>query len=100
MIKVSGKDLGIDNCNYVASGQTAGDVLKKMVAHLEQEHNMHMPPADDLLDLFQTEQDRFDWTLAPVVNARFPLDEGAILVLRRLKEKLHLPNTLTDNRVL
>lgn len=98
MITVSGKELGIDQCNYVSHGVTAGEVVKDMFDHLEHAHDMKMPSVDDALDLLHSENEAVDWTLAPVVNARLPLEEGVVLVLRRLKEKLHLPNTTQDNR--
>lgn len=98
MIEVSGKDLGIDNCDFIARGKTAGDIVESMFDHLEREHDMDLPPVDETLEMYQTDVEAFDFRRAAVVNAEMPLDEGVQLIIRRLKEKLDLPHTPADYR--
>jgi predicted small metal-binding protein len=43
-------ELGIAGCDFVARGETAGDVVKQVVEHLRSEHEIEMPDADDILE--------------------------------------------------
>jgi predicted small metal-binding protein len=45
-MKVKCSQLGIEDCDFVAEGETAGDVVKKVVKHLRSEHQVDMPDAD------------------------------------------------------
>lgn len=98
MIEISGKDLGIENCDFVARGKTAGDVVESMFDHLEKEHDMHMPEVKETLEMYQGHIEAFDYRRAAVVNAEMPLDEGVKIIIQRLKEKLDLPETPADYR--
>jgi predicted small metal-binding protein len=42
-------ELGIKDCDFVASGETAGDVVREVVEHLRAEHDIDMPDADVIL---------------------------------------------------
>jgi predicted small metal-binding protein len=49
MKKIEGSELGIKGCDFVATGETAGDVVKAVVDHLRAEHDIDMPDADVIL---------------------------------------------------
>lgn len=38
--------LGVENCDYVAEGETAGDVVTDMVKHLRARHGIEMPDGE------------------------------------------------------
>ncbi|MFA6973302.1 MAG: DUF1059 domain-containing protein [Parcubacteria group bacterium] len=38
MPTLAGKDIGFDQCDFVASGETIHEVLEKMVDHIEDNH--------------------------------------------------------------
>jgi predicted small metal-binding protein len=42
-------ELGIKDCDFVAGGETAGDVVRDVVEHLRAEHDLDMPDADTIL---------------------------------------------------
>jgi predicted small metal-binding protein len=42
-------ELGIEDCNFVASGETDGDVVREVVKHLRTEHDIDMPDADTIM---------------------------------------------------
>jgi predicted small metal-binding protein len=48
-MKVPCSELGIKDCDFVAEGETAGDVVGEVVEHLRAEHDMDMPDADVIL---------------------------------------------------
>jgi predicted small metal-binding protein len=49
MKKIECSDLRIKDCDFVAKGETAGDVVEKVVEHLRAEHDLDMPDADAIL---------------------------------------------------
>ena len=49
MKMIEGSNLGIKDCNFVAKGESAGDVVKQIVEHLRAEHDLDMPDADVIL---------------------------------------------------
>jgi len=77
MPKLSGEDINVNGCTYVAEGNTPADVLRGMVEHLETEHGMDLPDVDAILS-------------GTVDEKR--LDHGTKLVLKRLRERLELPD--------
>jgi predicted small metal-binding protein len=78
-IKLNCHDLGIKNCDWVASGDTPADVVKEAVAHLRHEHGLDMPDAE----LIMEGKDDDD----PIFTTA---SEAVQLVVKRLDEKLHL----------
>jgi predicted small metal-binding protein len=42
-------ELGIEGCDFTASGEAAGDAVVEMVEHLRAEHDLDMPDAEDIL---------------------------------------------------
>jgi predicted small metal-binding protein len=77
--RVSGADLGIANCDFVAEGETPADVVAQMVDHLRSEHDIDMPDTETIMS------DDFD--LDMLFKDR---DEGARLVVDRLREELNV----------
>lgn len=71
-----GEDLGIAGCEYVASGETPGDVVRDVKEHLKDEHNVDLPETEAIL-----EGREFDET---VIGA----SEDANIIVRRLREAL------------
>jgi len=49
MKKLTCRELGVTDCDYTATGKTAGDVVHEIVKHLRAEHDMNMPDADVIL---------------------------------------------------
>jgi len=47
--KITSKELGIQDCDFVATGDTAGDVVEQVVNHLRDEHDIDMPDAEVIL---------------------------------------------------
>jgi predicted small metal-binding protein len=48
--EVSCNQLGIKDCDFVAKGDAAGDVVKTMVEHIRSEHDIEMPDTDVILE--------------------------------------------------
>ena len=76
--KVECKELGIKDCDFSASGETAGDVVREMVEHLRTEHSIDMPDADVIL-AGEVKEDPLEL-----------VDADVALVVKRLKEALNL----------
>lgn len=74
------EDLGIEGCDFVASGESPADVLEELLPHLRSAHNLSMPDADTILDGYVRED--------PFVNgeAAGPVET----VVRRLQRALEL----------
>jgi predicted small metal-binding protein len=87
MKEVSCEDLGIENCDYVARGEGAEEVVDEMVTHLEEEHDMDMPEPAVILDTYP-DDDTFIQELAEVFTGE--PDEETRLVLQRLRDELNL----------
>lgn len=88
-IELSGKDLGIADCDWSASGETPADVVRQVVEHLRQEHDIDMPSAEAIIEGKATEE--------PIMKSA---DETVRLVVRRLHADLDLPSpdTGTETR--
>ena len=43
-------ELGIAGCDFVARGETVGDVVEQVVQHLHSEHDIELPDADAILE--------------------------------------------------
>lgn len=90
MFEVSGEELGVVDCDFIARGETPGDVLKEMVDHLKTTHNMDMPDADEILK--NPDDPGQSVLILPElwVNAHPKMDEPVRLVTERLVNKLNL----------
>ena len=90
MVEVSCKELGIVDCTFSASGQTAGEVLEKMITHLRSEHDLDMPEAEEILSNPKKPED-LTLVVPEIWITRHPrMDEEVRLVTERLVEKLNL----------
>jgi predicted small metal-binding protein len=75
-MQISCNELGIQGCNFVASGATPGEVIRKVVDHVRARHDVDLPDADAILD------GRLRDT--PMEGA----NPGAETIVKRLAEKL------------
>ncbi|MEJ2208188.1 MAG: DUF1059 domain-containing protein [Anaerolineae bacterium] len=78
-IELSGKDLGIANCDWSTSGETPADVIGPMVKHLRQEHDIDMPDTETIMEGRATDN--------PILEG---VDERVALIVRRLHAELDL----------
>jgi predicted small metal-binding protein len=78
MEKVKCSELGILDCDFTATGETAGDVVEQVVEHLNEEHDLDMPDADMILTGKVDE------------GTLKMLKPAAVLVIERLTEALNL----------
>jgi len=85
-IELNCRDLGIHNCDWVARGETPGDVVEQVVDHVRKKHDIDLPDADTIM-----EGDFFEETIggAPDPFGGTP-DAGAATIVRRLREALNL----------
>jgi len=47
--RIACRELGVENCNFTASGETAGEVVREVVDHLRVKHDIDMPDAGLIL---------------------------------------------------
>lgn len=78
MFRITCADLGIVDCDFYAEGETPADVIEQVREHLNKHYDMDLPKTDDILD--------GDYEL----NLFDDLEEDERLVIRRLREKLHV----------
>lgn len=71
-------ELGIQGCNYTASGDTPEEVVRKMVEHLRSEHEIDMPDAGAILTDTVGDDPLED------------VGKGAALIIQRMTEKLNI----------
>ena len=71
-------ELGIKDCDFVAGGETAGDVVREVVEHLRAEHDIDMPDADVIL-AGEVKEDPLE-----------TIDPAVALVVERLTEALNI----------
>lgn len=81
-IEISCSELGVHDCDWVATGETAGDVVEQVVRHLRKDQKINMPDAETIL-----EGDFFE---DPIGDAT---DPAASMIVRRLREALNLTGT-------
>ena len=83
MMKISCNDLKIQDCDYEASADASGKALSDMIEHLQDEHDMRLPDAQDILEGDVTEG---AW------------DDKTMLLVSRMREALNLsPLDLTPD---
>jgi len=83
-IEISCSDLGIHDCDWVAAGETAGDVVEQVVQHVRKQHKINVPDAETFM-----EGDFFE---DPIGGTP---DPGSATIVRRLREELNLQETGT-----
>jgi predicted small metal-binding protein len=86
--KVTGSELGIEDCDFTARGETVSDVVGQVVEHLRTEHGINMPDVDTIMtgDLSKS-----------IMSAS---DPAVHMIVDRLKETLNIvpPNSPTEAR--
>ena len=78
--KVTCSALAVKGCDEVFEGQSAEAVIRKVSDHLRSEHGVDLPDVDIILEGLKPGD----------AVARQPLDEAAMLIIRRLREELDL----------
>lgn len=91
MFNVSCEELGVIDCEYQASGEIPGDVLKEMITHLETTHDMDMPDAEDILKNPENPGDAVLIFPKLWLETHSQKDESVRLISERLVNKLNLP---------
>ena len=81
---VSCTDLGIHNCDWTATGETAGDVVEEVVRHMRKEQKIDMPDAQAILEGDSWENPMDD-----------TMDPAVVTIVQRLRERLNLRDTDT-----
>ena len=49
MKKIKCSELGVRDCDFVAKGESPGEIVKEVVEHLRAEHDIDMPDTDTIL---------------------------------------------------
>lgn len=60
-------ELTVADCDYVARGETTGDVLEDIIEHLDEEHDVELPDAEDIID-DAVDEDELDGEARVIVN--------------------------------
>lgn len=79
-IELSGKDLGVADCDWSARGEAPADVLEQTVEHLGQEHGIELPSAKTIMEGKAAQQ--------PIME---DADEAVRLIVQRVYAELDLP---------
>jgi predicted small metal-binding protein len=74
------EDLGIEGCDAVVRGETAGEVLREIVPHLRAEHGLELPDADEILEGQMSQDELFEG----------PADQAVKVTVRRLRDTLNI----------
>ena len=92
MVSINCQDLGIKDCTYVATAESTGDVVKMIVHHLSQYHDLNMPSASEILWAEDVPEETSRAEKRAVVEesqtAAHKTDEGVQLAVKRLMELL------------
>ncbi len=74
--EINCNQLGVKDCDFTVTGETAGKVVRRMVEHLETEHDLDLPDPDVIMvgDLKESVLDR--------------IDKKTALIVKRLQEQL------------
>lgn len=86
--KITGSELGIQDCDFTARGETAIDVASQVVEHLRAEHGIDLPDAEVIMS--------GDLSTSIMPSA----DPAVHLIVDRLKETLNIvpPQSSTEAR--
>ena len=86
--KVTGSELGIEDCDFTARGETVSDVVSQVVEHLRAVHGIDLPDAEVIMsgDLSTS-----------IMSAA---DPAVHMIVDRLKETLNIvpPKSPTEAR--
>jgi predicted small metal-binding protein len=87
MRELSCEDLQVADCDYVARGETAQDVVEEMVDHLEGEHDIGMPDPDVIMETYPDDE-TFLQELGEVFAGE--PDRETRLILERIRSELNI----------
>jgi predicted small metal-binding protein len=79
------EDLGIADCDLIVRDDVPGDIVRKVVDHLREEHDMTTPDADAIMEGSVEEED---------------VDEKVWTVVKRLDEELNLSDLAAQSEEL
>jgi predicted small metal-binding protein len=85
---VSCTDLGIHNCDWTATGETAGDVVEDVVRHVRKEQKINLPDAQTIME--------GDFWQNPLDDT---MDPAVVTIVQRLRERLNLQDADTGTDV-
>jgi predicted small metal-binding protein len=76
--EINCNQLGVKDCDFTVTGKTAGKVVRRMVEHLESEHDLDLPDPDVIMagDLKESVLEE--------------IDKETGLIVKRLQEKLDI----------
>lgn len=80
--RIGCSDLGIENCDFTAGGETPEDVMEEMTDHLRRKHDIDLPDTDVIL--------AGDMTDDPLGS----VGPEVALTIRRLREVLDIDPTI------
>jgi predicted small metal-binding protein len=83
MVELSCEEIGIADCDYVARGETAGDIVDDMVEHLEDQHDIALPDPDDIMSYASGDED------LDALDLDIGLSEEARIVTERIRNELN-----------
>ena len=78
-MKVNCRKLGVEDCDWVARGETPADVVEEVVGHLRSEHGLDMPDTEKILGA--------DFSADPLET---DLEPGIMTLVTRLREELNI----------
>lgn len=84
MVELSCEEIGIADCDYVARGETAGDVVDDMIEHLEDHHDIELPDPDAIMSFASGDEE------SDALDLDIVLTEEARIVTQRIREELQL----------
>jgi predicted small metal-binding protein len=96
MQEVRCSHFGTADCPFVARGEDAGEVVDKILAHLKNEHKMHVPSRDTVLRTDLQGHTIVD-DLAKALGGG--LDEGQLLIVKRLRDALDIGTEIERERL-
>ncbi len=86
-IELTCDELGVKGCDLTAIGDTPGEIVRQVVEHLESEHGIDLPDVDAILKETTIVEDFVDEGY----------DRDAIIVVRRLRERLGIEPKLSPS---
>ena len=90
MYEVSCEELGVIDCDFTARGDSPGEVLKKMINHLETTHDFDMPDPEEILKNPEDPGDEVLILPKLWLQVHPRIDEPVCLITERLVDKLNL----------
>jgi len=87
MEEVRCTELGVQDCDFVARGETPKETVDEMVAHLEEEHNIDLPEPHVIMEDYPTEESFLEKIAEAFAGEP---DKETRLIVQRLRETLDI----------